>query len=63
MAGENTGDNESFRGAAGVTRKMELRNWYMEGYFGLKRMTLVSNIIVIGVLCIGVILLVGGLVG
>ncbi|MDF2942495.1 MAG: hypothetical protein K0S01_1353 [Herbinix sp.] len=63
MAGENTGDNETFYGAAGVTQKLELRNWYMEGYFGVKRLSFWSNIITIGILCAGVILLVGGLAG
>ncbi|HWT27749.1 MAG TPA: proton-conducting transporter membrane subunit [Mobilitalea sp.] len=61
MAGENTGDNETFHGAIGVDRKVELRNWYMESYFGAKKLTLASNIITIGILCVGVILLVGGL--
>lgn len=63
MAGENTGDNMTFYGAAGITRKLELRNWYMDSYFGVKRLTLWSNIITIGILCAGVILLVGGLAG
>jgi len=63
MAGENTGDNETFHGSLGVTRKVELRNWYMDSYFGVKRLTFWSNIISIGVLCVGVILLIGGLAG
>ncbi len=63
MAGENTGDNETFHGSMGVTRKLELRNWYMDSYFGVKRLTFWSNIISIGILCTGVILLVGGLAG
>lgn len=61
MAGENTGNNESFHGSMGVTRKVELRNWYMESYFGVKRLTLWSNLISIGLLCAGAILLIGGL--
>ncbi len=61
MAGENTGNNQSFYGSMGVTRKVELRNWYMEGYFGVKRLALWSNLISIGLLCAGAILLIGGL--
>jgi ech hydrogenase subunit A len=61
MAGENTGNNQSFHGSMGVTRKIELRNWYMESYFGVKRLTLWSNLISIGLLCAGAILLIGGL--
>jgi ech hydrogenase subunit A len=63
MAGENAGDNRSFHGAAGVTKKLELRNWYMEDYIGVKRLTLWSNIATIGILVVGVILLIGGFVG
>jgi len=62
MAGENTGDNESFNGAIGTTRKVVLSNWYMQGYFGVKRLSFWSNIISIGILVVGVILLIGGLV-
>ena len=61
MAGENTGDNETFYGSIGEVRKVELRNWYMESYFGVKRLSLVSNLISIGILVVGVILLIGGL--
>ncbi len=61
MAGQNVGDNEQFHAAMGVTRKVELRNWYMESIFGVKRLTLWSNLISIGLLLAGVILLVGGL--
>jgi ech hydrogenase subunit A len=63
MSGENTGDNKTFYGAAGETKKLELRNWYMEGYFGTKRLTLWGNVLTTGILVIGVILLIGGLVG
>lgn len=63
MAGENTGDNESFYGSIGATRKVELRNWYMESYFGAKTLTLWSDILSIITLVVGVILLIiGGLV-
>lgn len=61
MAGENVGDNENFRASMGVTRKVELRNWYMESYFGVKRLTLMSNLICVGLLCAGIILLIGGI--
>lgn len=63
MAGENTGDNENFRGSMGVTRKVEMRNWYIRKYFDVKTLTLWSNIISIGLLAAGVILLIGGMVG
>jgi ech hydrogenase subunit A len=61
MAGANTGDNTSFYGAAGEKKEMELRNWYMKSYFGPKKLSFISDIICIGILCVGVILLIGGL--
>lgn len=61
MAGENTGDNETFYGSIGVTQKVELRNWYMDGYFGVKKLSLWSNLLSIGIIVAGIILLIGGL--
>ena len=62
MAGENTGDNETFYAAMGATRKVELRNWYVRKYFDVKILTLWSNIISVGLLIAGAILLIGGMV-
>lgn len=61
MAGENTGDNETFYGSIGTTRKVELRNWYMDDYFAVKRLSFWSDMIAIATLVVGVILLIGGL--
>jgi ech hydrogenase subunit A len=63
MAGENTGDNKNFYAAAGETRTLELRNWYMEGFFNVRKLTFWSNIVTVGILMVGVLLLIGGLVG
>jgi ech hydrogenase subunit A len=38
MAGENTGDDQSFHAALGKTKETELSNWYMEGFFGEKKL-------------------------
>jgi len=61
MAGENTGDNESFNGALGEKRRVELRNWYMEDYFGTKKLSFPSDILSAAILAAGVILLIGGM--
>ncbi len=61
MAGENTGDNETFYGAMNEKRKMELSNWYMEDYFGPKRLTLWSDVIAAAILVSGVIMMIGGM--
>lgn len=63
MAGENTGDNRSFYGSIGTTQKVQLRNWYMDGYFGEKKISFLSNLVSLCILVVGVILLIGGLVG
>lgn len=60
MSGENTGDNESFYGAIGTTKKVEFHNWYMESTWGSKKLSYWSNIAAIAILCVGVILLIGG---
>ncbi len=60
MAGQNAGDNENFIDSFGEKRKMELSNWYMEGYFGSKKLTFWGNIVSVVVLFSGVILLIGG---
>jgi ech hydrogenase subunit A len=62
MSGENTGDNKTFRGSIGIERKAEQRNWYMEDYFGSKKLTFASNLISVLVLGAGVIMLIGGIV-
>jgi len=61
MAGENTGDNETFYGACGDKRQVELHNWYMDSYFGTKRLSFFSDILSFIILIWGVILLIGGL--
>ena len=38
LAGENTGDNLSYRGVAGKTVQVSLRNWYLEDWFGETKM-------------------------
>lgn len=40
LAGENTGDNLSWRGAAGKTVPVSLSNWYLEEWFGEEKMRL-----------------------
>ena len=61
MAGENTGDNETFYGACGTKQQVELHNWYMDSYFGTKRLSFFSDILSFVILIWGVILLIGGI--
>lgn len=57
MAGENTGDNESFYGSMGQVRKAELRNWYMEDMFGDKVWVGKSTVITAAILGLGFVML------
>ncbi len=62
MAGENTGDNESFNGGLDVKRKVAFRNWYMEDFFQSNKLSYWGNLICIAILCAGVLYLIGGMV-
>lgn len=62
MAGGNTGDNETFYSIGKKTQKVVLRNWYIEEYFGNKKLTSWSNLVAIVIMCIYVMLMVWGVV-
>ncbi len=52
MAGANTGDNLTYMGSMQTEMTQSLRNWYMEKYFGEKKMNmlgLASTITILGV--------------
>lgn len=52
LSGENVGDDISFRNAFKQTQPSQLKNWYMNSYFGEKRMNrigIISTVIVIAV--------------
>ncbi|GAE88415.1 NADH-quinone oxidoreductase subunit L [Acetivibrio straminisolvens] len=61
MAGENTGDNESFYGALHAKRKVKLHNWYMEDFFGVKKLAFWSNVLCSVIILAGVLVLIGGI--
>lgn len=44
LSGANEGDNLQFRGAMDTPRAVSLRNWYMESYFGEKKMNVIGDI-------------------
>ena len=62
MSGENTGDNESYRGSAGTVRQVQLRNWYMSGIFGEAIWSAPSKIICTVLLAGGFLFTIGGLI-
>jgi ech hydrogenase subunit A len=44
----------------GVKQRVEMRNWYMEDFFGSSKLTFISDALCTGILVVGVILLIGG---
>lgn len=63
MAGENTGNNETFNGALGLERKVVLSNWYMKDFFGGKRLSYWSSLACTVILCAEIVFLIGGFAG
>ncbi len=51
LSGENVGDNLTFRNSLKQPQQSQLKNWYMDTYFGEKRMNrigIISTVLVIG---------------
>jgi ech hydrogenase subunit A len=50
LSGENVGDDVSFRNSLKQTQASQLKNWYMNSYFGetkMNRIGIISTVIVI----------------
>lgn len=60
MAGANLGDDLTFRNSMQQPTAVSLRNWYMEDYFGEKRMNLIGVIATVVVLVAAFSILLGG---
>jgi ech hydrogenase subunit A len=61
MAGAGLGDDLSFTGAMQEKKEVSLRNWYMEGYFGEKKMNRIGVTAACVVLAITFSMLLGGM--
>ena len=51
LSGENVGDNVNFRNSLKQSQPAQLKNWYMQAYFGEKKMNLIgiiSTVVVLG---------------
>ena len=51
LSGENVGDNLTFRNSLKQPQQAQLKNWYMQTYFGEKKMNrigIISTVFVIG---------------
>lgn len=60
LAGVNLGDDLTYRGSMEKEVTVSLRNWYMEGYFGEKKMNVIGVIASTIVLVVTFAILIGG---
>jgi ech hydrogenase subunit A len=60
LSGENAGDDESFTGAFGEARRVELRNWYMRGVVREGQITRFSCALAAVALALGFFIVIGG---
>jgi ech hydrogenase subunit A len=61
MAGENTGDNETFHGSMGETKQVDLKNWYLTDFFHTEKCRQYSLVICSAILLVGFCAIIGGL--
>jgi len=59
MGGINSGDNRHFTGAGGDMKRMYLANWYMERYFGEKKLFTAASLLATALLVFALIYLIG----
>ncbi|MCL2884202.1 MAG: NADH-quinone oxidoreductase subunit L [Oscillospiraceae bacterium] len=62
LSGENTGDDESYYGAMGQVKQVQLRNWYLTKLCGERRIMLIGILVSAAFLVIGFFLLVKGVI-
>ena len=60
MGGANTGDDRNFVDALGESKPLYLANWYMEDYFGEKKILKPSVILAATVLITLMVIVIGG---
>ena len=54
MAGANTGDNRTYYGSMQQEYEVSLRNWYMDKYFGERKMNIIGDVLCVAMLVIGI---------
>lgn len=62
MSGINTGDNRNFKGAIGGSKRMYLSSWYMDNYFGEKKLLPLGIIICTALIISMVGIAIGGVI-
>lgn len=60
LSGRNMGDNVNFKATAGAVAPVSLRNWYLEDWFGEKKMLLCGFTLCLGCMLMAFAILVGG---
>jgi ech hydrogenase subunit A len=62
MSGANAGDDRNFTNSFGAQEKLYLSNWYMENYFGEKKILKPSLVFAAAVIIILMVIAIGGAV-
>lgn len=60
LAGANLGDDLTFRGSMEKEVSVSLKNWYMEGYFGEKKMNVIGVIATVSIIVLVFGIIIGG---
>jgi ech hydrogenase subunit A len=60
MAGINQGDNRHFEGFDGQEKKMYLSSWYMQDYFGEKKLLLPAVVLCAAIIVTMISAVIGG---
>ena len=60
MGGANTGDDRSFVNSMGEAKRMYLANWYMEDWFGEKKLWKPSIILSAATIIVLLVIVIGG---
>ena len=62
LAGANTDDNMRFLGSMGQVKDLSMKNYYMENYFGEKKLALIGVLITSALLSLTFIIMLGGII-
>ena len=62
LAGVNAGDNRTYHGSMQTDVQFSLRNWYMEKFFGEKKMNIIGDVATIVMLVVGIGYMIGTLI-
>lgn len=57
LGGANVSDNMKFQGVMGKVNDLKMRNYYMDNYFGERKLSIIGNIVTVGLFVVGSIIM------